>query len=281
MTRARSNSEDTTAPLKKILPPPLVVKDQKYLNNLASSGFAWNNKYRTNAKNYKFYHQYNERALPSIKSLEHEEVEAKKMLERARLERLAENRAHILNCFQDRAQERKFMEVKSHQTSLQPSAHELDRMMQSHEQTLVKKAIAAKHAVHTDNKWNYLLEHDQKRCDLYIRPQMLEAEGKLMNHVHKKLQEEAELEAKKEMAALEKRNEIRRSFAAQRRNSVGEAIRIQDNNDFLKSHEDLGSSTVMALVNALPETGAVGSLDSLEGHQDRTTEGLAAAFRKV
>ena len=216
MLHAKSLKELESAKLVKERSPPIIVKDQKYLMNVVNTGFGWNNKHRLTEKYYPFYHKYHDKAIPNIEKLKLEEQKDKKIMEKMRIQRLAENRAEALNRIHDRAQERKLIQIKSRQAPQQFIAEELDRMILPYEKTLEKKAIMTKHAVHTDNKWNFLLEHDQKRAQLYVTPPMVKGEESLISHVQKKVKEEMELEALREKAFRDSRLETLERFHKRR-----------------------------------------------------------------
>lgn len=200
----------------KFKPQEIVVKDYTYLNNPANNGFAWNNKQRIGPKFYPYYHKYNDQAKSQIEKNIQLEIEDKKTDERARIARLARDHKETFNQLHGRIQERTLLQIKSHQSLVNDSepltAEKIDRMTQPYLKTLSKKAIMAKHSVHNDNKWNFLLENDQKRSELLITPVSVKGEEELIQSFKKKLEEEQQIKQLEAQTYEEFRKNVRKAF---------------------------------------------------------------------
>lgn len=249
MYAVQINGKPESPDKKKGKLPNLVVKDRNYLKDTSKDGFAWNNKNRARGKYYSFYHGNNDKFLPTLQRMEMEEMEIKALRDKERIQRLAENRSEILKSYHDRTQVRKLIQIKSNQKlrgalhSL--SAEEFDKMMIPYEKDLVKKAISTKHAVHTDNKWNFLLEHDRKRADLFITEYTVRAEEELVANFQKKIQNELETEALLEKAKHEQIKNFRRRSLKKQDNVM--EFEVAFNNG--KSSSRLDSSSPILEIN--------------------------------
>lgn len=195
-------------------PTQPMKKDHHYYASRKDN--SWNNKARTSKKQYQFYQLYNDRAQPILQNQMHQEVEDQIFINEIRNAKTSFDRCKALERLQSRANERLFLQQKSDQANFQESTNlklkNIIDLQSSYDKKMMAKAIQAKHVVHSDNKWNFILEADKKHTDFVITDVSIRGEERYVSHVNSKIEEEKSLEDLKRKAYQENHDAIRRSF---------------------------------------------------------------------
>lgn len=195
-----------------------IIKDSNYYHT-AKNDIHWNNKARMSEKFYPYYHKLADDAAQRLEQDRIDEIQRNKLMEELRIAKINQMKLETVERTRARKQERKLLQVKSHQGLSTkdglPTLQEFSWLNLPADNTLIHKVVSAKHAITTENKWNYLLEADQKYVDHVVVPVSVKGEEQFNAHIQKRLEEEKALRELQKQAFKKKHDETRDRFLAQ------------------------------------------------------------------
>lgn len=204
-------------------PTKPVIKDGKYYHT-PNKEINWNNKHHIADKIYPYYHKVVDEGAAIIVQKRQKELDDEKRAESVRIAKAIEKKSEAIQLTQDRREERKLLQVKSHQPlgpgDELPTLQEYEWLNSPADRVLTQRVLSAKHATRTDNKWNFVLDADQKHVDQLLMPISVRGEERLHQHIQKKLVEEKQMKELEGIAFKQRYNEIRETFLNQHQKNM-------------------------------------------------------------
>lgn len=195
---------------------PLTKNFEFYSN--PNNDISWNNKFRTGRKQYQFFHKQLDDKQSIIDQIKDQQIQDLRNEEEMRIIRANAGKADVQERTRSRKNERVFLQIKSQQQLHSPNEaltlQNFGWLSQPTDVKLYKTAISAKHVARTDNKWNYILEADQKFVDQLVRPISVKREEEFHSNMQNKLEGERCIHDLQRKAFEQRHDEIRNSFLA-------------------------------------------------------------------
>ena len=215
MSTASPALRDRLPEFAKNPPPQVIVKDYRYIHT-PQNEIDWNNKHRITGKLYSQFHKFADEAAPKLQRMQEQEAHDKEAQEFSRILRLSQMRHETNTRMRARKQERRLLQTRSQQSLSSvdelPNLQDFSWLNTPVDRVLGQRLKSAKHSVRIDNKWNFLLEIDQKHITQLLVPYSVKGEENMLEHIQKKLAEEKNFKQLEKQAFKEKHDEIRSLF---------------------------------------------------------------------